>query len=79
MTVGQKDTCNPVFIFKQIIHVGNDYIYSQLLIFWVLEPSIQYKNGIIHFGDIEIFPILTNATQSNQLNRAFTHFYSYRF
>ena len=75
--VCQKDTRNPLLVFKQIIHVGNDIIHTQLLIFWVLQPNIQYKNGIIHFSNVEIFTIFTYAAQSNQFNIALAHFFSY--
>ena len=77
VSVRQKDTRNPLLIFKQIVHVGNDIIHTQLLIFWVLQPNIQYKNGIIHFGNVEIFTIFTYAAQSNQFNIALAHFFSY--
>ena len=73
----QKDTRNPLLVFKQIVHVGNDIIHTQLLIFWVLQPNIQYKNGIIHFGNVEVFTIFTYAAQSNQFNIALAHFFSY--
>ena len=75
--VRQKNTRNPLLVFKQIVHVGNDIIHTQLLIFWVLQPNIQYKNGIIHFGNVEIFTIFTYAAQSNQFNIALAHFFSY--
>ena len=77
VSVRQKDTRNPLLIFKQIVHVGNDIIHTQLLIFWVLQPNIQYKNGIIHFSNVEIFTIFTYAAQSNQFNIALAHFFSY--
>ena len=65
MTMGQENTRNAVLVFKQIIHVGDNDIHPKLLIFWILQTCIQDKNRIVHFGNVEIFPIFSNTAKSD--------------
>ena len=70
MAMAQEDSRHPAFVFHQVIKVGNNHIHTQLLIFWVLQPSIQDKNAVLDLGDVEIFPILPHTTQGHNFNIA---------
>ena len=70
MAMAQEDSCHPVLVLHQVIKVGNNDIHTQLLIFWVFEPSIQHKNAVLDLGDVEIFPILPHTAQGHNVNIA---------